>query len=112
MLDFGLATDTELRTELCSRLRAQRLAKGLSQADVAQRAAIGLVTVQRLESGVGGTFENFLRVVMALGLADELADLFTLKVRSIAQMERAEAASKRQRAPRRKAIPSTAAVRL
>ena len=112
MLDFGLATDAELRSELCGRLRAQRLAKGLSQADLAQRAAIGLVTVRRLESGVGGTFENFLRVVMALGLADELADLFTLKVRSIAQMERAEAVSKRQRAPRRKMTPSTAVVRL
>lgn len=106
MLDFGLASEREIREALSSRLRTQRLAKGLGQADLAKGAGIGVATLQRLESGHGGTLENFLRVVMALGLVDDLADLFTPKLRSIAQMERAAAQKKRQRAPRRK--PTTA----
>jgi transcriptional regulator with XRE-family HTH domain len=101
MLDFGLASEREIREELSQRLRAQRLAKGLGQADLAQAAGIGVATLQRLEAGQGGTLENFLRIVMALGLVDELADLFTLKLRSIAHMERAAAQQTRQRAPRR-----------
>ncbi|WP_157979153.1 helix-turn-helix domain-containing protein [Rhodoferax ferrireducens] len=102
MLDFGLASEREIREELSSRLPAQRLAKGFGQADLAKDAGVGVATLQRLEAGQGGTLENFLRIVMALGLVDELTDLFTLKVRSIAQMERAAAQKTRQRAPRRK----------
>lgn len=102
MLDFGLASEREIREALSGRLRAQRLAKGLLQADLAKDAGIGVATLQRLESGQGATLENFLRTVMALGLVDELADLFTPKLRSIAQMERATAHTPRQRAPRRK----------
>jgi transcriptional regulator with XRE-family HTH domain len=101
MLDFGLASEREISEELSNRLRAQRLAKGLGQADLAKAAGIGVATLRRLEAGQGGTLENFLRIVMALGLVDELADLFTLKLRSIAHMERAAAQQTRQRAPRR-----------
>ena len=101
MLDFGLASEREIREELSNRLRAQRLAQGLGQADLAKAAGIGVATLRRLEAGQGGTLENFLRIVMALGLVDELADLFTLKLRSIAQMEQAAAQQTRQRAPRR-----------
>ena len=101
MLDFGLASEREMREELSNRLRAHRLAKGLGQADLAKAAGIGIATLRRLEAGQGGTLENFLRIVMALGLVDELADLFTLKLRSIAQMEQAAAQKTHQRAPRR-----------
>jgi transcriptional regulator with XRE-family HTH domain len=80
----------------------------LSQAELAGRANIGQATLQRMESGKGGTLQHFLRVVMALGLIDELAGLFELKVRSIAELERT-AAPTRQRAPARRkpAKPST-----
>jgi len=90
VLEFGLSTEREIRAELGGRLRAQRLAQDLSQADLAERAGIGLATVQRLEARGECTLENFVRVVIGLGLADDLQDLFELQVRSIAEMEQAE----------------------
>lgn len=101
MLDIGLATESEIRHTLCGRLRAQRLVLGLSQVELAQRAGVGLVTLQRLERGLGCTLPHFLQVVMALGLVDDLADLFSRPVQSIAQMEHKAAGRMRQRAPRR-----------
>ena len=100
MLDFGFASEQEIRAELGRRLRAQRLAQGLTQAALAERAGIGLATLQRLEGRGVATLENFVRAVMALGLADELQPLFSLKIRSISQMEEAEKI-KRARAPRK-----------
>lgn len=103
MLDFGLASDEEICQELCTRLRAQRLSQRLGQDELADRANIGLATLRRMESGKGGTLSNFLRVVMALGLVDELANLFVLKVRSIAQLEQVAAPSRKRAPSRRKA---------
>lgn len=99
MLDFGFASEQEIRLELGRRLRAQRLAQGLSQMELAQRAGIGVNTLKLLEGKGACTFENFIRTVLGLGLVDELQPLLMLKVDSIAQMERAEKA-KRIRAPR------------
>ena len=64
MLDFGLASEREIREELSRRLRAQRLAKGLGQAELAKDAGIGVATLQRLEAGQGATLENFLHLVI------------------------------------------------
>jgi transcriptional regulator with XRE-family HTH domain len=102
MLDFGFASEHEIRIELGKRIRAQRLAQGLSQVELAERAGIGANTLKLLEGKGKCTLENFIRTVSGLGLADEMESLFTLKIQSIAQMERAEQA-KRQRAPRKSA---------
>lgn len=99
MLDFGFASEQEIRLELGKRLRAQRLAQGLPQLELAQRAGVSVNTVKLLESKGRCTLENFMRIVLGLGLADELQPLFMLKIQSIAQMERAEQAE-RMRAPR------------
>lgn len=100
MLDFGYASGEEIRSELGKRLNTQRLTQGLSQAELAERAGISLSTVKLLERKGQCTLENFVRVVMGLGLADELQPLFLLKIQSIAQMEKAETAT-RMRAPRK-----------
>jgi len=99
MLDFGFASEQEIRLELGRRLRAQRLTQGLSQVELAQRAGIGVNTLKLLEGKGKCTFENFIRTVLALGLADELQSLLLLKMDSIARMEQAEQA-RRIRAPR------------
>jgi transcriptional regulator with XRE-family HTH domain len=99
MLDFGFASEQEIRLELGRRLRAQRLAQGLSQVQLAQQAGIGVNTLKLLEGKGKCTFENFIRTVLALGLADELQSLLLLKRDSIARMEQAEKA-RRIRAPR------------
>lgn len=83
-------------------MRAQRLAQGLPQRELAQMAGLSLGALRKLESSGQSSLETLVRVVQALGLADELQDLFVLKRQSIAQMEQAEAASQRQRASRRR----------
>lgn len=102
MLDFGFASEQEIRAELGQRLHAQRLAQSLSQAELAERAGISVSTVKLIEAHGRCTLENFIRTVMALGLTDQLQPLFALQIRSIDQMERAEQAL-RKRAPRRRA---------
>ena len=68
--------------------------------EVAARAGVSRNTVNALENRGQANFDNFLRIVMALGLQDELSGLFQLEARSIAQMEHNERAT-RKRAPRR-----------
>jgi len=99
---FALALPAEIQQALGFRLRTQRLAQELSQRDLAQMAGLSLGAVRKLEQDGQSSLETLVRVVQALGLVEELEDLFVLKRRSIAQMERAEAAGQRRRAPRRK----------
>ena len=103
MLDFGFATEQEIRAELGRRLRAQRLAQGMTRAELAERAGMSLNTLAALENKGQCTLESFIRAASGLGLAGELQSAFTLKIKSIAQMERAELA-KRIRAPRKSAV--------
>jgi len=103
VLDFGLATEAEVRGQLCQRLRTIRLSQGLSQATLAEMAGLSASTVKLIESKQQCTLENFVRVVIALGLVHEMQDLFVLKPKSIAMLERAQQFSA-QRAPRQKRI--------
>lgn len=104
MLEFALATENEIRAELASRLRKRRLAQGLSLETLAKRAGIGRNTLQRIEVTGDCTFENFIRTVVALGLAQELQGLFVLNAFSIAQLEKQTELAKRIRAPRQPSL--------
>jgi transcriptional regulator with XRE-family HTH domain len=100
MLDFGFATDQEVRIELGHRLRHQRLLKGISQEELAVRAGISVSTIKLIESKGQSTLENFVRVLLALDLAVEMQTLFESKPLSIAMMERMQK-TQRIRAPRK-----------
>jgi len=101
ILDFAFATHQEICAELGQRLKRQRLVQALTQKDLAERAGVALGTVKNLEGKGVSSLESLIRIVMALGLLDELASLFTLQAtQSIAQMERAQLAE-RKRAPSR-----------
>lgn len=99
MLDFAFATREEILQHLGARLRAQRLAQGLTQVTLADMAGVSVGTVKTLERCGISSFETVVRIVQALGLTDQLQALFELQRRSIAQMEKA-AQSGRMRAPR------------
>jgi DNA-binding XRE family transcriptional regulator len=101
MLDFGLATEAEIRGQLCQRLRNARLSQGFSQATLAEMAGVSTSTVKFIESQEQCTLENFVRVVSALGLVGEMQDLFVTKPKSIAMLEQAQR-SLIKRAPRQK----------
>lgn len=66
-------TDRALLKLLGERLAAQRLARNLTQQQVAEEAGLGLRTVQRMEQGASATqLSGFLRVARVLGLVERL----------------------------------------
>ena len=100
-MSFNLAFTAEILRALGSRLRTQRLAQGLPQRELAQMAGLSLGALRKLEGSGQSSLETLIRVTQALGLVDELEDLFVLRRQSIAQMAQAESVGQRQRAPRR-----------
>jgi transcriptional regulator with XRE-family HTH domain len=65
--------DDRLLIALGARLAAIRLARNMTQAQLATDAGLGLRTVQRLEQGAAAThLSGFLRVCRVLGLLDQL----------------------------------------
>ena len=90
ILDFKLSTHNEICRELGLRLRTQRLMKNIKQQDLADRAGIAVGTIKNLESKGQSSLETLVRIVGALDLIHDLEPLFTLKIRSIAQMEKLE----------------------
>jgi transcriptional regulator with XRE-family HTH domain len=55
-------------------LSAWRKLRGLTQAQVADRAGVSLSTLRRLERGDGGvTLENTMRILRALGILDDFS---------------------------------------
>ncbi|VVN14985.1 hypothetical protein PS645_03995 [Pseudomonas fluorescens] len=101
MLELDFVKPSELVKRLCDRLRKERLALQLTQADVAGRAGIGTNTVSNLEAGRNVGFENVVRVAMVLGRTKELEELFMPKLNSLEDIRRYETSVKRQRIKRR-----------
>jgi len=60
--------------ESAGHLVAWRKLRGLTQAQLADRADVAVNTVRRLEDGDGGVaFENVLRILRALGIVESLS---------------------------------------
>lgn len=59
--------------QLAESVAAWRKLKGLTQAQLADRAGVGLATLARLERGEGGaSVENLLKVLRALGILENV----------------------------------------
>ena len=99
-MTFMLSSVEEILQTLGGRIRTQRLAQGISQQVLADRAGLCLGAVRQLEGSGQSGLDTLVRVLFVLGIVDELEDLFVLRQQSIAQMERANDLSRRQRAPR------------
>jgi transcriptional regulator with XRE-family HTH domain len=68
-------TDDAVLAELGARLEATRLARNLSQQELAAQGGVARKAVQRLESGQPVTTTNLVRVLRGLGLTDALDQL-------------------------------------
>lgn len=97
MLDLSLTRPQEVVRLLCERLRKERLNQQMTQSDVALRAGVGVNTVSNLELGRSVGFENLVRVAMVLGRGKELEGLFRPKIDSLADLQRYEQSTTRQR---------------
>jgi|SRR5690242_17557915 transcriptional regulator with XRE-family HTH domain len=63
----AFATIADMETQLGASLRQLRLDRNLEQAVLAERAGVGLRSLQRLELGQGSTTHTLLSVLRALG---------------------------------------------
>ncbi|WP_348638425.1 helix-turn-helix transcriptional regulator [Paraburkholderia sp. D15] len=100
-MDLTFSKPSEVVTRLCDRLRRERLAQDMTQADLAGRAGIATNTVSNLEAGRNVGFEAVVRVAMALGRTRELEALFQPKLDSIEDIRRYEKTANRLRTKRR-----------
>jgi putative transcriptional regulator len=62
----------EVLSELGDRIQKTRIQQEYSQAALAERAGVGIATLQRMESGRGGHLETFIKVLRALRRLDAL----------------------------------------
>ena len=95
-------TDEAALKQLGHRLMAIRLQQNLTQAALAEKAGVGLNTLQRLESGESAArLSGFMRILRALDLLDRLEALFPETVASPLALVRLQG-RQRQRASRAK----------
>jgi transcriptional regulator with XRE-family HTH domain len=69
-IDFKIATSNQIEEVLCKRLSEIRLARNISQKQLADQAGVGLRTIRRLESGKNVNLDTFIRVLMAFGIQE------------------------------------------
>ena len=98
-------TDEAVLKVIGERLAGLRLARNLTQQQLAEQAGLGLRTVQRLELGAAATqLSGFVRVCRVLGLVEHLETLIPEPAASpMAQLKLQ--GRKRQRATGREAEP-------
>lgn len=65
-------TDTTVLAELGERLARTRLERNISQQALASEAGVSKRTVERIEAGAETRLSNFVRILRALGLLDQL----------------------------------------
>lgn len=96
-------TDDALLQLIGERLAALRLARNLTQRQVAEQAGLGLRTVQRLEQGAAAThLSGFIRVCRVLDLVERL-DTFIPEPRLSPMAQLQQQGRKRRRASSKKA---------
>ena len=82
------------------RLRRQRLAKGMTQEELAERAGVSVSTLKLMEQQGKGSLQRLAKVAVVLDLDADLRNLF-IGQRSFDSLEAVER-TKRQRAPQRR----------
>jgi transcriptional regulator with XRE-family HTH domain len=109
-MPFHFATAHEIAQTLAQRLKVARLARGLTQAELATRAGVSVGTIRNLERDGDCAFVTVIKVAQCLRLEGGFEALFAPGVQSIAELTRLEDAKSklRQRAPRKPRTPKAA----
>ncbi len=71
-MNYQGMNDQAILTTIGERAEQQRLNQNISQTDLAKRAGVARIVVQRLESGRGCTIESLIRILRILGLLNQL----------------------------------------
>jgi transcriptional regulator with XRE-family HTH domain len=86
-------------------LATWRRLRGLTAAQIADRADVSRHTVMRIEGGQGASLENILRVARALGVLDELVAAVDPYATDVGRLRSEEALPQRVRRPRHVQTP-------
>lgn len=68
----NMLSDAIILVEIGQRLSQQRIALGLTQADLAEQAGVSKRTVERVESGASTQLATMIRIMRVLNLLDTL----------------------------------------
>ncbi|MDP2793669.1 MAG: helix-turn-helix transcriptional regulator [Sulfurisoma sp.] len=101
---IDLYTAEEICRTLGQRCRALRLARDLSQSELAARVGASLSSIRRLEASGSGPLELLVRVAQSLQVVSQFEPLLMQPVLTIADAERETAARSRRRAARRNKV--------
>lgn len=82
--------------EVGQRIRQQRIAMGLKQKELAEKAAVSPDTLSALENGKSVTVETLVRVLNAMGYSEALVNLLPAPVISPIDLQKLEG-KRRQR---------------
>ncbi len=74
-MDWYGMTDAAIASELAKRIKATRIRKKFSQAEVAQRAGISAFTVSQLENGKNISLSTLIAVMRVLKLLENMDSL-------------------------------------
>lgn len=97
-IDFSIATSGQIEGFLCGQLRKTRLARNITQAQLAHASGLAIKTVKRAEQGQGVSLDTFIRIMMALDLQPSLETL--LPDPSVRPMERVSLGGRERRRAR------------
>ncbi|MFK8017871.1 MAG: helix-turn-helix transcriptional regulator [Gammaproteobacteria bacterium] len=100
--DFSVASSDAVIDALFQQLEQIRLGHNISQAALAKEAGVSRSTITRMASGENISVDSLVRVMQALGLADNLAALLPApSVRPVERLRR-NGAERRRASSRRK----------
>ena len=74
-IDYAVATSEQIEATLCKRLESIRLARNMTQVQLANESGVSPRTIGRLEKGQGVSVDTFIRVLTALGVQQNLETL-------------------------------------
>ena len=98
MRTFNFLSSSAICIELGVRIKQLRLARNISQQQLADMTQGSLSSVRRLEVSGQGTLDFVVRVTQALQAAEQLNGWFMEPAQSIAEAERLQQVAQRRRA--------------
>jgi putative transcriptional regulator len=71
-MDFKDMGNKAVLAEIGGRISRRRLNQNISQVELARRAGVTRIVVQRLENGLGCNLESLIKILRSLDLIDQL----------------------------------------
>lgn len=102
------STDRRVLAELGERLARHRLNRNLTQDQLAREAGVSKRTIVRLENGESSQLTNFVRILRALSLLDNMDALVPTPLTSPVEAVKAKTRQRRRASPAGKKPKNTA----